>query len=413
MLTEESAAVVRATLPAVGEALGGITERFYARMFAAHPELERTLFNRAHQATGAQREALAGAIAAFAGALVTRPHRSPDALLGRIAHKHASLGIGAGQYRVVHTHLFAAIGDALGDAVTPEVAAAWDEVYWLMANSLIRAERDLYARHGVLLGDTWRPWRVVGRVQETADVISLELRPADGAAAPEFTAGQYVSVRVELPDGAQQIRQYSLTGTAGTESRRITVKRVPAGSGPAAETPREASGEASPAGEVSGYLHDRVRQGDVVELSAPYGDVVLRDTGAPLLLASAGIGCTPVIAMLEQLVRDGHRGPVVVVHGDRSPADHALRDEHLALVGKLGDGQAHFWYEHGRGAAVGDRTGLVDLAAITLPAGPLDAYLCGPLPFMRTVRERLRDAGVPAERIHYEVFGPDLWQGRD
>jgi nitric oxide dioxygenase len=93
MLSEQSATTVRATLPAVGGALGEISDRFYAGLFAAHPELLRDLFNRGNQASGTQRQALAGAIAAFAAHLVERPDERPDTMLSRIAHKHASLGI--------------------------------------------------------------------------------------------------------------------------------------------------------------------------------------------------------------------------------------------------------------------------------------------------------------------------------
>ncbi|MFE6621419.1 globin domain-containing protein [Streptomyces sp. NPDC057740] len=311
MLSEQSAATVRATLPVVGGAIGEITERFYARLFGARPELSRDLFNRGNQAAGTQRQALAGSIAAFATHLVDHPDQRPDAILGRIAHKHASLGVTAEQYALVHEHLFAALVEVLGEAVTPEVAAAWDEVYWLMANALVAIEKRLYEERG---GNEWREWEVVGRVEETADVATFRLRPADGRPAPDFRAGQYVSVQVGLPDGARQIRQYSLSAAPGSPVRQISVKRV--------------LGEAAPDGEVSNHLHARVRVGDRLSLSAPSGDLVLGDTdAAPLLLASAGIGVTPVVAMLGHLVDTGHQGPVVVVHGDRSPAGHAtLRD---------------------------------------------------------------------------------------
>src|SRR5690348_1809709 len=133
MLSPESATVVRATLPAVGGALDEITTRFYGTMFAEQPDLLDGLFSRGNQASGEQRKALAGSIAFFAQALLDHPDVRPDALLARIAHKHAALGVTEDQYTVVHKYLFRAIGEVLGDAVTPEVAAAWDEVYWLMA----------------------------------------------------------------------------------------------------------------------------------------------------------------------------------------------------------------------------------------------------------------------------------------
>ncbi|MCG0067720.1 globin domain-containing protein [Streptomyces tricolor] len=394
MLTEQSAATVRATLPAVGAAIGEITERFYTRLFDAHPDLLRNLFNRGNQAAGTQRQALAGSIAAFAAHLLDHPDDRPDAMLARIAHKHASLGVAPEQYRVVHEHLFAALAEVLGEAVTPEVAAAWDEVYWLMANALTAIEKRLYEESG---GPGFRAFRVEERIEETPDVVTFRLRPADGGPVAGFRAGQYVSVRVALPDGARQIRQYSLSGAPGEAVRRISVKRV--------------YGEAAPDGEVSNHLHARVRPGDVLELSEPYGDLVLAGApDTPLLLASAGIGVTPMIAMLADLAAGGHRAPVTVVHGDRSPADHALRADHAAYAGKLPGASVHFFYERDAGRTA--RTGLADLTDIAVHPGTR-AYLCGPLPFMRAIRSQLIEKGVAPADIHYEVFGPDLWLARD
>lgn len=394
MLSEKSTATVRATLPAVGAAIGEIAELFYEKLFAAHPALIRDLFNRGNQNAGLQKQALAGSVAAFATHLLAHPDTRPDVMLNRIAHKHASLGVTREQYPVVHRHLFEAIAEILGDAVTPEVAEAWDEVYWLMANALVAIEERLYAEQRVTAGDVWREWTVAARVEETADCTTFRLAPADGAPAPSFRPGQYVSVRVELPDGAHQIRQYSLSSAPGSPLRSITVKRV---HGPAA---------GGPDGEVSNHLHSRVRTGDTLRVSAPYGDLVLRDSAAPVLLASAGIGCTPMLSMLEHLADTGHAAPVTVLHADRTPADHALRCDHRALTHKLPDASARFWYE--ADAEPGDATGLVDLESVPVAPGT-QAYLCGPLPFMRSVRAQLIAKGIPASDVHYEVFGPDLW----
>ncbi|WP_055553877.1 globin domain-containing protein [Streptomyces sp. NBRC 110028] len=398
MLSQKSADTVRATLPAVGAAIGSITDLFYRKLFEAHPELLRHMFNRGNQAAGIQRQALAGAVAAFATSLVEHPGVRPDAMLTRIAHKHASLGVSPAQYPLVHRHLSAAITEVLGDAVTEDVVAAWDEVYWLMANALIEIERRLYAEQGVLAGGTWRPWEVTERVRETADVVTFRLRPADGRPAPAFKAGQYVSVQVELADGARQIRQYSLTNPPGASVRSITVKHVRGGKGPD--------------GEVSGHLHEHLREGDVISVSAPYGDLVLDATDAPLLLASAGIGCTPIVAMLEDLVDRGHQAPVIAVHADRSPDDHALRADQERLVTKLAQGSAHLWYERPGDGRPAERTGRVDLSDVEIPDG-VHAYLCGPLGFMRSVRTQLLERGVRPSAIHYEVFGPDLWLAQD
>ncbi|WP_282701766.1 globin domain-containing protein [Streptomyces sp. CC219B] len=395
MLSPESAAVVRATLPAVGGALDEITKRFYGTMFAEQPELLDGLFNRGNQASGEQRQALAGSIAAFAQALLATPDTRPDALLARIAHKHAALGVTEDQYTIVHKYLFRAIGDVLGEAVTPEVAAAWDEVYWLMAGALIALEARLYHEAQVDPRAPWRQWTVVERHEETADVVSFLLRPADDTPLPAARAGQYVSVRALMPDGVHQTRQYSLSNAPGDRLRRITVKRV-------------ASVADAPEGEVSNQLHRSVRVGDELTLSAPFGDVALDDSDAPLLLVSAGIGCTPMVGMLEHLAATGATRPVWLLHADRSPADHALRADTDRTLGELPGARAQFWYEQDAAGEPGARLGLMELGELDLPADA-DVYLCGSLPFMRAARAQLLRAGIPARHIRYEVFGPDLW----
>ncbi|MBB1261725.1 globin domain-containing protein [Streptomyces alkaliterrae] len=398
MLSPESATVVRASLPLVGGAIEQITGHFYDTMFGEHPELLDGMFNRGNQANGMQRQALAGSIVAFAGSLLTDPRSRPDALLARIAHKHAAVGVSEEQYAIVHKYLFGAIVDVLGEAVTPEVAAAWDEVYWLMAGALVAQESRLYLEAQVRPGHPWRSWTVVGRRQETVDVVSFLLRPTDGEAPPPVRAGQYVSVRVRMPDGVHQLRQYSLSSAPDGRTRRITVKRV--------------GGDTSPLGEVSNLLHRTVRVGDELTLSAPFGDVVLEDEDAPLLLASAGIGCTPMVGMLEHLASKGSTRSTLVLHADRSPAEHALRADTNQLVSRLPGARAQYWYEWPGEAEPKAWSGRMELSALDLP-DDLRAYLCGPLPFMRDVRAQLLAAGVSPRHIRYEVFGPDLWIADD
>src|SRR3954464_701538 len=173
MLTEKSRTVIEATLPVVGENIGKIAERFYQHMFGEHPELLDGLFNRGNQAEGTQQQALAGSVALFASALVSHPDHLPEHLLSRIAHKHASLGLRPDQYQVVHDNLFWAIADVLGDAVTPEVAAAWGGVSWLMAFALPSTEGGLYRARGVRPETVWRQWRVEERTQESPDVVAV------------------------------------------------------------------------------------------------------------------------------------------------------------------------------------------------------------------------------------------------
>ncbi|MFE4677794.1 globin domain-containing protein [Streptomyces sp. NPDC056723] len=397
MLSEQSTPVIRTTLPVVGAAIGDIAELFYTKLFDDRPELRRDLFNRGNQASGEQQKALAGSIAAFASMLVENPEARPDAMLARIANKHASLGITSDQYKLVHQHLFSAIGDVLGEAVTDEVAAAWDEVYWLMANALIAIEARLYQGSGTAEGEIWHQMEIAERREETPDTVSLVLRRADGRPVGSFRPGQYVSVQVQLPDGARQIRQYSLSCAPGSPQWRITVKRV--------------RGAATPEGEVSSWLHEHARVGHNLTVSAPFGDLVLPEDEGPLLLASAGVGVTPMLAMLNHLATEATSRPVTVVHADRTPVDHAHREEQHRLVQALPKATLHLWYEE-PGAEVRPEasTGRADVTTLDLPMG-ITAYLCGPLPFMRAVRSDLLRRGLPAASIHYEVFGPDLWLG--
>ena len=398
MLSEQNRPIVEATLPVVGQHIGAIAGRFYEHMFAAHPELMDGIFNRGNQTSGEQQQALAGSVAAFATALVTTPTHLPENLLSRIAHKHASLGISPAQYQVVHDNLMWAIVDVLGDAVTPEVAAAWDEVYWLMANALINQERGLYSARGVRPETVWRPWRVERKIRETADVVTFVVKRVDDRLVKTSLPGQYVTVKMLMPDGLHQPRQYSLTRADDGEHRQFSVKRV--------------HGGGKPDGEVSTLLHDEVDIGDVLTLSLPYGDVVLDDAGRPAVFASAGMGISPMAGMLSHLVAAGSGLSITVLHADLDEASFALRRQVVSDVLALRDASLHLWYEKqscSNEPVAGVHEGVMNLDQVDLP-DDANYYLCGPIPFMQAVRSALLARGVAPRDIQYEVFGPDLWQ---
>jgi nitric oxide dioxygenase len=396
VLSDRSRPVIEATLPVVADHIEEIASRFYTHLFGAHPELFDGVFNRGNQAERTQQMALAGSVAVFASALVKTPEQVPEHLLSRIAHKHASLGITPAQYDVVHEHLFWAIVDVLGDAVTPEVAAAWDEVYWLMAWALINQERGLYSARGVRPDTVWREWEVAERFQETDDVVTFRMRRTDDRLVRTSLPGQYVTVQVPMPDGVRQPRQYSLTKADDGDHRQFSVKRV--------------RGGGKPDGEVSNFLCDHVHVGDRLTLSLPFGDVVLDDS-RPVVFASAGIGITPMAGMLSHLMAARSRLPIMLLHADMNESSFALRRQVLADVRALPGGSAHVWYEHGANTTlpVEVHPGIMNLDDVQLPDGAA-YYLCGPLPFMQGIRSALIERGVPARDIQYEVFGPDLWQ---
>ena len=305
MLSDKSRPVIEATLPLVGSRIGAITPKFYQRLFAAHPELLNGVFSRSNQRSGNQQQALAGSIAAFATHLVNNPGTLPETVLSRIAHRHASLGITEPQYQVVYEHLFAAIADDLADVITPEIAEAWTEVYWLMADALIKLEKALYA--GQANDKMWMPWRVAAKTPAGAGSMTFTLEPADETPVTPALPGQYISVKVVLPEGLRQVRQYSLSGEAGT-SRSFTTKL-------------------DDGGEVSPVLHNNVQVGDILEISNPYGEITLKDGEGPVVLASAGIGCTPTASILRSLAEAGSDRQVLVLHAESSLENWALRSQ--------------------------------------------------------------------------------------
>jgi nitric oxide dioxygenase len=394
LLSNPALSVVQATAPVVAAHADEITAHFYPRMFAAHPELLR-VFNQGNQATGEQSKALAGSVVAYAVQLIDPEAPSFDHVMRRIAYKHVSLGIRPEQYTIVGEHLLASVGEVLGDAVTPEIAAGWSEVYWLFALQLVAEEARLYQQASVNPAEPTRPYRVVRRIEEADDVISLVLEPTDGRALPAIAPGQYVSVFVDLLDGDRQPRQYTVSSTAVRTRLQITVLRV-----------RGVSG--APDGRVSSYLHDHVKVGDVLDVSAPAGDFVLTPTESPLLLASAGAGITTVLPIVEHIARTQPQRSVIVAHADRRSQDHALRDTVLHLGREIDDFSSYTWYEAVDEGDTRSRQGFMALTDIPLPQ-EVQVFTCGPLPFMRHVRSTLLDRGVPPARIRYEVFGPDLW----
>lgn len=382
MLSEKSRPIIEATLPLVGSRIGTITVDFYNRLFTAHPELLDGLFSRSNQRSGDQQRALAGSIAAFATHLIGNPGTLPEKVLSRIAHKHASLGITEDMYGVVYEHLFAAIAADLAEVITPEIAEAWTEVYWLMADALIKLEKDLYASQSN--GKMWMPWRVTAKDPAGTDAMTFTLEPADDTPVTAAKPGQYVSVKVQLPDGLRQVRQYSLSGDTGT-SRVFTTKL-------------------NDGGEVSTALHAGVEPGDILEISNPYGEISLREGDGPVILASAGIGCTPAASILRALAQTGTGRQVMVLHAEKTMENWALSGQMTADAAKI-DAELQLWLESPQ---QGSKEGFMSLREVDLPADA-SLYLCGPLPFMKQIRDEAIDAGIPATRIHYEVFGPDVW----
>lgn len=402
MLTDQTIAIVKQTAPAVAANAEAITRCFYALMFAGNPEV-KAFFNQAHQHSGGQQRALAGAICAYAANIDNLGALGPAVEL--IAQKHCSLGIQAEHYPIVGKHLLLAIVDILGDAVTEDVLAAWGEAYGFLAEIFIAREAEIYREQAAAPGgwNGYRPFVVDRREVESDVVVSLYLKPADGQPIAAFKPGQYITVQVDHPVTPTSPRNYSLSDRPGRDYYRISVKR-------------EASPAAgAPGGLISNYLHDDVRVGDTLNVGPPCGEFTLGSDNAvttPVVLLSGGIGITPLLSMAQSLVAEGATRPLHFVHAARNSQVHSHVDEVRRLAATAPNVSVHVRYDAPLETDLAERrcdsTGVVDAALLKSIAPALDAeyYICGPRLFMSSVIHCLRAEGVDDARIHYEFFGP-------
>jgi ferredoxin-NADP reductase/MOSC domain-containing protein YiiM len=237
----------------------------------------------------------------------------------------------------------------------------------------------------------FRPLVVTAIEPESESVVSVHLADPDGTAVPPALPGQFLTLRLTAGDAAPPLlRSYSLSGAPGTGTYRISVKREPHGAG-------------------SRFVHTRVHAGDVLEAAAPRGTFILQPGDAPVLLISAGVGATPVLAMLHALADARSDRDVWWLHGARSRAEEPFAEESRSLLGRLPRGHRHICYTRpGPGDAEGrdyqteGRISAPLLAGLDLPRGA-DAYVCGPAAFMADVSAALAAMGI--DRVHTEIFG--------
>ncbi len=388
---------VKATAPAVAAHAEAITRRFYELLFADNPEVQG-FFNQAHQHSGGQQRALAGAICAYAANIDNLGALGPAVEL--IAQKHGSLGIQPEHYPIVGKHLLRAIKQVLGDAATDDILAAWGQAYGFLADVLIGRERAIYAAQAAAPGGWtgWRPFVVERKVSESAIVTSFYLKPHDGAALADYKPGQYITVASPHPGTPTSPRNYSLSDRPGQDHYRISVKREPG----------------APPGLVSNYLHDHVEVGHVLQVGPPCGELTL-DVAAvrrPIVLLSGGVGLTPMLAMLKALAHHDVDVPIYFIHGTRNSATHALAQEVREIAAQRPNVHVHVRYSDPLATDLADaashEVGIVDVALLgrLLPDRDAEFYLCGPKPFMACILHGLQGWGVPAAQIHLEFFGP-------
>ncbi|HSU36546.1 MAG TPA: MOSC and FAD-binding oxidoreductase domain-containing protein [Propionibacteriaceae bacterium] len=239
----------------------------------------------------------------------------------------------------------------------------------------------------------FRALRVVGRRSETAAVLSLELEADDGAPLTGALPGQFITLKLKPGGGAPPlVRSYSLSRSPAGPRYRISVK-------------------VEPDGAAGRQLRGSVAVGDHILVAAPRGEFILDDGQLPVTLVSAGVGVTPVLAILHALHDSHSTREIWWLHGARNRAEHAFAQEARSLIAAMPTAHSRIWYSRpdldDRLGTDYDELGHLSGNAIAATGAPLDGefYLCGPTGFLTAVRTGLDALGVPSSRVHTETFG--------
>jgi len=398
MLTDRHKQIILATVPVLKTGGVALTTHFYNRMFKHHPEL-KNLFNMGNQYAGKQQTALAMAVLAYAENI-----SDPSVLLpviDFIGHKHTSLNVQPEQYEIVGAHLLASIKEVLQDAATDEVLEAWSLAYNQLAAIMTGYEKEMYNRKKSADG-AWTGWRtfiVKSRVEESSEIVSLYLAPKDGKKIPFHQPGQYISLKVFLPDlKLEQIRQYSISCAPNDEYFRISVKR-------------EKGTSVKVNGIISNRLHDHFFEGSEVEISAPAGSFILQKNQNKKVFISGGIGQTPLLSMLEALdLNEEATQDIIWIHACRNQLVHAFSDKVTYIKNNHQNVKSYQFYDVVEEKSADEHIfkGPVDFTKIKdlLFEEQTEYYICGPKPFLEKMLLELRANKVADQQIFYEEFGP-------
>lgn len=388
MLSPETKAIIKSTVPVLEEHGTAITTVFYKNLFEAHPEL-LNIFNHANQKKGRQQAALANTVYAAAVHIDNLEAILPAVV--QIANKHVSLGIKPEHYPIVGEYLLKAIKEVLGDAATDEIIGAWGEAYGVIADAFIGVEQGMYEKMESQ-ENGWKFFKdftVARKEKESGNITSFYLKPTDGSNVPTYEPGQYISIRLSIP-GEQYLfnRQYSLSQAARPDEFRISVKR---------------ESDNDPNGQVSVYLHDHVNAGDVIEVSAPAGEFVL-DTAkkSPVAFVSGGVGITPMMSMFETVATATPERPTAFLHAARNESLHAFDEDIRKYAAAMDHAKYRTLYSDQPEGFI-TREVLAEMVDVTG-----EVYVCGPVPFMESMITELRALGMTDEQIHFEFFGPAM-----
>jgi nitric oxide dioxygenase len=346
--------------------------------------LSRSLYQNNIPISDQQPLALATACIAYATNINDlSPLLVPGGPVAAICNRHVALGIHPMQYPLVHDVLMSAIGEVLDGVVTPEIAAAWSEAVLFLAKAMIDTEESLYQmleqREGGWSG--FAEFEVSEINDLTENVRQVSFKPPAGSPLAgknfDFTAGQYLSLQIDIDgNGLTAPRHYTTTSPIGADYLQCTIKKIKGG-------------------KVSTFVHEHLKVGDKVTLSAPLGVFTAPEEPTPAVLMSAGIGVTPMVNLKRSL----GESVKFVVHVDKSPESHPYKDH-------FDGSDSLFMYTSESGRPTAEA-----LVAKTLEKAGKDNefYICGPEQWMDNVQKTLLAKG--AKKVVCEVFGSQLATG--
>lgn len=393
MLSEQTRTIVKQTVPVLEQNGGVITKTFYGNMLRDNKELLNS-FNRVNQAKGAQPTALATTVLAAAKHIDDLSAILPH--VEQIGHKHRALQIMPEHYPIVGQNLLKAIKEVLGSAATPAIIDAWAEAYGAIADVFISVEKKMYKEAAWA---SWKPFEVVAKDKVASDIVEFTVKPQassgiDLANVP-INAGQYITVKTHPSRHNNEydaLRHYSICSSTAENGLRFAVKL---------EQTKD-----KPIGLVSEYLHKDVEVGDEVFLSAPAGDFqlepkLIHQNEVPLVLLSAGVGVTPVLAMFEEQLLKNPNRPIYWIQSAYDEPRQAFKG-HVDELLKMGKDVKKVIVHTATQPRIDDK-----FLQERVP-GHADVYICGSLDFMQAMIGHFATLNHKSDTVHYEPFGPKM-----
>ncbi|MDO8825128.1 NO-inducible flavohemoprotein [Methylophaga sp.] len=393
--------IIRQTLPVLEQYGEKLADCFYKNMFRHNPEI-KTFFNPAHQNEGTQQRALAAALCGYAQH-ADNPQKLQHAI-ELIAHKHVALGIKPEHYPIVGNNLLLTLREVLGEAATDDIIDAWADAYGVLAGLFIDREDDLYHQQKVQHGwQGFKAFTLIRRHQECSNITSFYLRPTDSLPLQAYLPGQYITLKIQLADASQAMRNYSLSAAPREDYFRISVKKEKT------RLPEHDDGV------VSNRLHDSFNEGDQLLVGPPCGVFTLKlpvATDRRIVFIAGGIGITPLLAMLHHGLAHSPKRPFTLIQLARDNAVLPFYEELSVLARTYENFDWHIRLSQPAPILGTEKlhhsVGRLDTTLLEqlLPDPQADYYLCGPSEMIKATLSLLQQRGVDRSAIFTEFFGP-------